>query len=164
MCGGDGSSTPWARHDRRFRRSSLPMADGRADEIVCAEVRPDLVREAGFLGRRTTSINSGTAVTSPSGRREGLSLYVHEGHGPAHSACRGKTRSRNRRHLVRLCSAHPAVRTKERQSSRVTQACSSGLSPSTRVPEAAAFKRSARHRLRCQVAGDPAADFPPSRV
>ena len=48
--------------------SSPTGTTGRADEIITAEVRPDLVREArlGWVRRETTSTSSATAVIPPS--------------------------------------------------------------------------------------------------
>ena len=48
MCGSDGIvQFHGRRHDRQFRRHVLAHGTtGRADEIITAEVRPDLVREA----------------------------------------------------------------------------------------------------------------------
>ncbi len=52
---------------------------GRVDEIITAEVRPDLVREAAGTGAsRTTSTSSATGATRGEGRGAGLPLHLHD--------------------------------------------------------------------------------------
>ena len=80
MCGSDGSFDSMGEGMIvNFDGSLLPMARQRADEIITAEVRPDLVREARrFTGAsKTTFISSGIAATLQSGRRAGLPLHLH---------------------------------------------------------------------------------------
>ena len=87
---------PW--HDRPAPTRSSPP---RSAPTSCA-------RRAITGASRTTSISSGTAaIRRGEGRRDGLSLHLHAGHGRRHlPAALGRSGQGDRRHLLRLSDAH----------------------------------------------------------
>jgi formamidase len=86
---------------------------GRADEIITAEVRPDLVaRSPHQLGRGEQHLPAlAPRLCRGQRRRDGLSLYFHEGHGGRHvPPAVGRSGQDHRRHQLRLSRADAHVR------------------------------------------------------
>ena len=151
MCGSDGSFDSMGEGMIvNFDGSIIAHGTtGRADEIITAEVRPDLVREARIhwgvenniyqLWHRGYVAVKGGAMDCPY-------TFMQDMVAGTFRLAVGRPGQGDRRHILRLSSAHPDVRTKERQGSRVTQACSPP-EPTRANDVAPAFKRSARHRF-----------------
>ena len=95
---------------------------GRPDEIITAEVRPDLVREArARLGRGEQHLPAlPPRLRRGEGRRAGLPLHLHARHGgrPLPAAV-GSERAGDRRHVVRLRAADARTRRYRRPLPRV---------------------------------------------
>ena len=126
MCGSDGSFNSMGEGMIvNFDGSIIAHGTtGRADEIITAEVRPDLVREARIHWGVENNIYQTLAprLRCSEGRRDGLPLYLHAGHGGRHIPLAvGRPGQGDRRHIVWLSSADASVRAKERQGSRVTR-------------------------------------------
>ena len=125
LCGSDGSFDSMGEGMIiNFDGTPLATGGGRPDEIVTAEVRPDLVREARTgWGVENTSTSSRTAATSRSraapaiARTRSCATWS-----PAATACRGKTGSRTstgRRVGSRRPSAATAARSRSSRPSVV---------------------------------------------
>ena len=103
MCGSDGSFNSMGE-GMIVNFDGTILADGttgRADEIITAEVRPDLVREAReHWGVENNIYQFGhRGLRRGEGRRAGLPLHLHAGPGRRHAiGCPGRTRSSTRRH------------------------------------------------------------------
>jgi formamidase len=83
---------------------------GRVDEIVTCEVRPDLVREARLHwgGGEQPLPALAPRLQRREGRRDGLPLFLHAGHGEGHvQVAVGRRGRAHRRHVVRIRSPDP---------------------------------------------------------
>ena len=115
MCGSDGSFDSMGEGMIvNFDGSIIAHGTtGRADEIITAEVRPDLVREARDpLGRREQHLPAlAPRLRRGERRRDGLPVYVHAGHGGGHvPAAVGGSGQGDGRHVVRFSGADADVR------------------------------------------------------
>ena len=115
MCGSDGSFDSMGEGMIvNFDGSVIAHGTtGRADEIITAEVRPDLVREARIHWGVENNIYQlwHRGYVAVKGARDGLPLHVHAGHGRRHlPPALGRSGQGHRRHLVRFRRADADVR------------------------------------------------------
>ena len=112
LCGSDGTFDSMGE-GMIINFDGVPLATGggRPDEIITAEVRPDLVREARRLGRREQHLPARPPrLRRSQGRRRRLPVHVHGGprRGSLPRALGGRGRP-SRRHLVRLRAADAEI-------------------------------------------------------
>ena len=127
MCGSDGTFDSMGE-GMIVNFDGTVMAhgtSGRADEIITAEVRPDLVREARrALGRREQHLPARPPrLHRGEGRRAGLPLHLHArpGRRPLPAALGGRGQG-HRRHVLRLPGADAPLRREGRRSAALGEA------------------------------------------
>ena len=108
MCGSDGTFDSMGE-GMFCNFDGTVLADGshRPDEIITCELRPDLVRSARRMGRREQHLPVWTArLRRREGRRAGLPVHVHAGHGRRGvPAAVGEQRKGRRWHQLRFSCA-----------------------------------------------------------
>ena len=134
MCGSDGSFDSMGEGMIvNFDGSIIAHGTtGRADEIITAEVRPDLVREAAnSLGRREQHLPAlAPRLRRGERRRDGLPVYVHAGHGGGYvPAAVGGSGQGHGRDVVRFSAADTDVRENGEGGGVVRRAYPSGCHP-----------------------------------